>query len=553
MSPSSSRSLPIRPAASSPDWRQRPSSTTARSTSPATTRASSRSMPVPARSAWYWEPKYEDGARGGAVLRAGQPRPGDPGRSGLRRHARRAARGARTSRTAPSPGSRSWRTGRRPIPSTGAPLVVGDLVIAGIGGAEYGVRGFVQAFKAATGEPALEDLHDPRPRRARQRDLARRHLEDRRCLHLADRRLRRRDQARCSGAPAIPGPGTPTCARATTSGPARWSRWTSRPARSSGPSSTRRTTPGTMTATTRPRCSTSPSTASRARSRYSRNRNGFLYVLDRVTGEFIYATPTIEGINWTTGTRPHDRHGRRSTRPAPEERRRQGRDDHSRARRRHQLVPDRRQPREGHRLPQHQRLGHVAQGVEARGRRSTMPGNLYMGVDYQMYRHKEQTGYLKAFDVANKKWLWETASAAADVRGRAGDQGRAAVHRRPARLLRGARRRRPARSCGSSRPAPASTPRRSPTSSTACSTSRSCPAWAAIPASTSRAPRAACSGCSRSTARWRTPPASIPPSSRRRLPVYGKPNRRPASARPCGGGADRDRRRGAAPSRRTRH
>ena len=35
---------------------------------------------------------------------------------------------------------------------------------------------------------------------------------------------------------------------------------------------------------------------------------------------------------------------------------------------------------------------------------------VYMGVDYQMYRHKEKTGYLKAFDVANKKWLWELPS-----------------------------------------------------------------------------------------------------------------------------------------------
>jgi alcohol dehydrogenase (cytochrome c) len=38
-------------------------------------------------------------------------------------------------------------------------------------------------------------------------------------------------------------------------------------------------------------------------------------------------------------------------------------------------------------------------------------GSLYMGVDYQMYRHKDKTGYLKAFDVANKKWLWELPSA----------------------------------------------------------------------------------------------------------------------------------------------
>ena len=36
-------------------------------------------------------------------------------------------------------------------------------------------------------------------------------------------------------------------------------------------------------------------------------------------------------------------------------------------------------------------------------------GDLYIGVDYQMYRHKDKTGHLKAFDVANK-WLWELPS-----------------------------------------------------------------------------------------------------------------------------------------------
>ena len=37
---------------------------------------------------------------------------------------------------------------------TSAPLVVGDLVIAGVSGADEGIRGFVAAYKAATG-----DLH----------------------------------------------------------------------------------------------------------------------------------------------------------------------------------------------------------------------------------------------------------------------------------------------------------------------------------------------------------------------------------------------------------
>jgi len=36
--------------------------------------------------------------------------------------------------------------------ATGAPLIVGDLVITGVGGGEYGARGFIDAYDVATGE-----------------------------------------------------------------------------------------------------------------------------------------------------------------------------------------------------------------------------------------------------------------------------------------------------------------------------------------------------------------------------------------------------------------
>ena len=65
----------------------------------------------------------------------------------------------------------------------------GEKVITGIAGAEYGVRGYVRAYDATTGKPLWTTLHDPRPRRTRQRDLAGRNLEDRRRQHLADRSL----------------------------------------------------------------------------------------------------------------------------------------------------------------------------------------------------------------------------------------------------------------------------------------------------------------------------------------------------------------------------
>ncbi len=46
--------------------------------------------------------------------------------------------------------------------ATGAPLVVGDLVIAGVAGADEGIRGFVSAYKASTGQLAWRFWTVPR-------------------------------------------------------------------------------------------------------------------------------------------------------------------------------------------------------------------------------------------------------------------------------------------------------------------------------------------------------------------------------------------------------
>ena len=72
------------------------------------------------------------------------------------------------------------------------------------------------------------------------------------------------------------------------------------------------------------------------------------------------------------------------------------------------------------------------------------------------------------------------AEPAADVRGRAGDQERPGVHRRPAGPLQGGRCRHRQAAVEVPDRLRASTPRRSPTSSTASSMWRSCPASAAI-------------------------------------------------------------------------
>ena len=63
---------------------------------------------------------------------------------------------------------------------TMAPLIVKDKVLVGVGGGEYGIRGFIAAFDARTGKEVVALLHGPRTRRARPRDLERRRVEDRR-------------------------------------------------------------------------------------------------------------------------------------------------------------------------------------------------------------------------------------------------------------------------------------------------------------------------------------------------------------------------------------
>ena len=60
---------------------------------------------------------------------------------------------------------------------TSAPLVVKDKVIVGITGGEFGARGFLDAYDAATGQPAVALVFGARTRRVRQRHVEGRQLE----------------------------------------------------------------------------------------------------------------------------------------------------------------------------------------------------------------------------------------------------------------------------------------------------------------------------------------------------------------------------------------
>ena len=73
---------------------------------------------------------------------------------------------------------------------TEAPLIVDNLVIAGVAGADEGIRGFVAAYKPDNGAVAWRRWTVPLKRRARQRNLARQGTSHRRRFHVAYRLLR---------------------------------------------------------------------------------------------------------------------------------------------------------------------------------------------------------------------------------------------------------------------------------------------------------------------------------------------------------------------------
>ena len=53
-----------------------------------------------------------------------------------------------------------------------------------------------------------------------------------------------------------------------------------------------------------PILSTRRSTASRSRPPSSPTATDIFYAIDRTNGQFLYAIPLVEGINWTTGIDP---------------------------------------------------------------------------------------------------------------------------------------------------------------------------------------------------------------------------------------------------------
>ena len=189
--------------------------------------------------------------------------------------------------------------------ATVAPLVIKDKVIMGISGAEYGIRGFIDAYDAKTGKRVWRFYTVPERRgqvRARQEGpghLGRQIVDDRRRLRLGHRHLRSRSSTRSTGASAIPRPiSMATSARATIFTPAPSWPSTRTTAPTNGTSRTARTTSGITTASMSRCWWTSNATARRSRPWCKPIAMATSIASTAKTAQFIYGKPFCE-VTWT--------------------------------------------------------------------------------------------------------------------------------------------------------------------------------------------------------------------------------------------------------------
>ncbi|MFO1350461.1 MAG: PQQ-dependent dehydrogenase, methanol/ethanol family [Gammaproteobacteria bacterium] len=137
------------------------------------------------------------------------------------------------------------------------------------------------------------------------------------------------------------------------------------------------------------------------------NRNGFLYALDRASGKFLYAKPTVPGINWTTGIDPE------TGRPAINEAMR----PKSGGAKVERIVPGLEGGTNWFPIAYNPDLHYVILNSNDWAMALTAwppekvtykEGDVYMGVDFKMYRTKDVIGRTMAFDLGKGEFVWET-------------------------------------------------------------------------------------------------------------------------------------------------
>ena len=298
-----------------------------------------------------------------------------------------------------------WKRG---VSATGAPMIVKDKVIVGIAGGEYGVRGYLRAYDAKSGAVAWTTYTVPEPGQP--------------------------------GADTWPGDTWKTGGGATwqsgaydpqlnllywgTGNPGSWNsdlrkgdnKWTASLLALDPDSGAIKWgfqyTPNDgwdYDGNNAPILADIKLDGKLVKAALQSNRNGYFYVLDRTNGKFLFAVPTVEGINWTTGLDP------KTGRPTVNEAMRPLTDGKTVI----PIVPGLEGGTNWFPMSFNPEMGVAfiptnqwAMGLTGYKPEDIKyePGKVYMGMDYKMYRTGEKTGRVRAFDVAKRKWLWEISS-----------------------------------------------------------------------------------------------------------------------------------------------
>ena len=111
----------------------------------------------------FWQYRYTVSPDARVCCGANNRGVADPRRHALHGHARRAPRRARRDRPAGRCGTSRSAIRKLGYSITMAPLIVKDKVLVGVGGGEYGIRGFIAAFDARTGKEVWRFYTIPGP------------------------------------------------------------------------------------------------------------------------------------------------------------------------------------------------------------------------------------------------------------------------------------------------------------------------------------------------------------------------------------------------------